>query len=285
MPNLLKPPKLSVPEILKIFTTVPKKFIDDFFSLYSDDQLLKSEYVIDIEKLAKWLDIRKDTLLNTLRESYQEGIDYTKEKRSRPKTSPHKYANNQKKVMITPECMKRLCMRSNSAKSESVRTYFIEIEQFLFQYNKQIVEGIFHDMQDLTIKNRLKSSNDGPGYMYIIRASEVIDGLHKLGQTRQSVLERLRAYNVGRAKEVEPLYTYYIPYRLEVERCVKRLLKGKRYIRGREIYEIDNEIIAKLIQGCGQMSMKLHYAARKSTLTGKYFVIFDSDIPHKFTQK
>lgn len=279
MEKQIPPPKLSVSDVLKIFTTVPRKFIDDFFSLYDEDDLMKSEYVIDAAKLAIWLKIPKFTLLKTLHESYTKGSDYSEE--SKPKPSSH----NHKKVMITPDCMKRLCMRSRSTRAESVRSYFIEIENFLFQYNNQIVEGIMHNIQDLAIKERRTKTNDGPGFMYIIRASEVLDNLFKLGQTQKTVLERIRAYNVGRAKDVEPLFTYYTPYRLEVERCVKRLLKGKRYIKGREIYEVDNEIIGKLIQGCGQLSMKLHSATRKSKLTGRYFIIFTSDIPKMFIQK
>lgn len=282
---MTKVPNLTVPQILKIFTTVPKKFIDDFFSLYEYDNPIKSSsFVIDLAKLAEWLDVLKSTLLKTLHESYKKNIDYIEDKSSRPKDSIHKYGNNHKTIMITPECMKRLCMRSHSVKSETVRSYFIEIEDFLFHYKKQIVEGIMHDIQDLAIKERREKTKDGPGHVYIIRASEVLDDIYKVGETMKTIENRLSKYNTGRAKDVESLYTYYTPYRMEVERCVKRLLKGKRYRKGREIYEIDNEIIAKLIQGCGQFSMKLHYAARKSKLTGKYYIIFESDIPTKFTQ-
>ena len=55
------------------------------------------------------------------------------------------------------------------------------------------------------------------------------------------------------------------------------IMHKKRYIKRREIYEVDNEIITKLIEGCDKMSMKLHYVTRKSKLTGPYYMICTSD--------
>lgn len=274
------PSKLSVPQILKLFTTVPKKFIDDFFSLYDYENPIKAtDYTINLEKLAKWLDVPKFGLSQTLHRNFKKDLDYTEKLVKRPANSVHKYGNNHKKIMITPECMKRMCMSSRSPRAEMVRTYFINIEEFLFHYKDQIVDGLMREIQDLAVKERRTKANDGPGLIYIIRASEVLTDIFKVGQTMNEMKKRLRTYNTGRAKDLEPLYTYFTPYRREVERCLKRLLKGKQYKKGREIYEIDNEIIAKLIQGCGQLSMKLHYANPKSTLNGKYYIIFEADIP------
>ena len=90
--------------------------------------------------------------------------------------------------------------------------------------------------------------------------------------------DRLHSYNTGRAKDAEVLYVYKAPYRKEVERCVKKLMAKQRYKPRREIYQVDSEIIAKLISGCAQMSMKLHYAKRMSRMTGNYYMIFTSDL-------
>ena len=59
--------------------------------------------------------------------------------------------------------------------------------------------------------------------------------------------------------------------------CVKKLMKEKRYKKRREVYHVDYAIISKLITGCAQMSMKLHYTARKSSMDGEYYIIFTSD--------
>jgi phage anti-repressor protein len=44
--------------------------------------------------------------------------------------------------MITPDCMKRMCMLSASAKSEEVRTYFIKIEKLVDKYKQVIIDDL-----------------------------------------------------------------------------------------------------------------------------------------------
>jgi phage anti-repressor protein len=85
------------------------------------------DYAIDLDKVCKWLNISKFNILRTLRSSYREDIDYTITKSVNKKG---KYGgNNYKLVMITPDCFKRLSMKSTSNKADEVRTYFIELEQ------------------------------------------------------------------------------------------------------------------------------------------------------------
>lgn len=190
--------------------------------------------------------------------------------------------------MLTDDCIKRLCMRSHSNKAETVRTYFIEIETFLVRYNDDIVDGLMRNIHEDMRRNIAEKRKDGPGKVYVIRAAdnptEFLKSvnkveLNKIGQTGQSMDERLRVYNTGRAKDAEVLSVYRAPYRKEVEMCVKKLMHKKQHIKGREIYEVDNEIITKLIAGCDRMSMKLHYVTRKSKMTGPFYLIFTTDVP------
>ena len=186
--------------------------------------------------------------------------------------------------MITPDCMKRLCMRSRTLKAETVRTYFIKIEEFIATYKTEIVDGLMRNIHEDARRNRAEKRKDGPGIVYVIRAADdprdFLNNveLNKIGQTSMSMDDRLRVYNTGRAKDAEMLTVYKVPFRKEVEMCVKKLMYKKRYIKRREIYEVDNEIITKLIERCNEMSMKLHYVTRKSKLTGPYYIIFTSDV-------
>jgi phage anti-repressor protein len=268
-------PKLTTPQILKLFTQVPRDFIDDFFSLYDPKKLIENPYIIDLDKLAKWLVVEKKRLLSTLRASYKEGTHYVKVKGPPPKGSSNRY----QRVMITPETMKRMCMRSKSEKSETVRTYFIEIEQFILHYNDEIVDGLMRSIHEDARKNLAQRTKDGPGSVYVLRAAEdPTDFLVKFGETGQKIEDRLKAYNTGRATDAELLYIYKTPYRKEVERCVKKLMAAQRYKPHRELYKVDLEIIAKLISGCATMSLKLRYAKRVSRMTGDYYIIFTSDL-------
>lgn len=269
-------PKLTTPQVLKLFTQVPHEFIDDFFSLYDREKIVENPYIIDLDKLAKWLDVRKDILMRTLRASYKEGTHYVKVKGVRP---PKGSSNRYQRVMITPETMKRMCMRSKSEKSETVRTYFIEIEQFILHYNDEIVDGLMRGIHEDARERLAERTKDGPGSLYVLRAAEdPTDFLVKFGETGQNIEDRLKTYNTGRATDAELLYIYKTPYRKEVERCVKKLMAAQRYKARREIYKVDLEIIAKLISGCATMSLKLGYAKRVSRMTGDYYMIFTSDV-------
>lgn len=98
----------------------------------------KTEPVIDLDNVAKWLQVKKTILYKTLQQSYKEDTDYIVEKRKRiikegdDKRGGHLY----KFILLTVNCFKKLCMRSRSEKAEQVRTYFIELDDFVKRYTK-----------------------------------------------------------------------------------------------------------------------------------------------------
>ncbi len=59
---------------LKTHTKIKNDFIDDFFGLY--DSKDKYNFSINIDSIAKWFKMRKDTIKATLKESYTKNIDY-----------------------------------------------------------------------------------------------------------------------------------------------------------------------------------------------------------------
>ena len=265
-------PKLSVSDVVKLFTNVPSKFVDDFFALYKPDTK-QDEFVINVESLVKWLDVEKFTLNSTLKKSYKMGTDYTIERIARD-PSIKSGSNNFIKVMLTPDCMKRVCMRSRSKKAETVRTYFIEIESFIIKYNSQIVDGIVRDIKKTEAFHKKHPLKEGPGYIYIIRAAAAHSNLYKLGHT-QDLSKRLATYNTGHANDVELLYAYHVQRRKEVESCVKVMMKDKQYKKRKEIYHVDLDIIKKVIDGCSSLSdAKLHHKSAKSRLDGEYYMVF-----------
>ena len=124
----------SLQDYLKKFSLINKKFIDDFFSLYKYDTK-DTEFVIDLEVLTDWLGAAKATIKDTLKKSYSKNIDYTVKV---IKTGAN--GRPSEKVMLTPDCMKRLCMVSKTKKAEEVRSYFIELEKHIDKYKDIIVE-------------------------------------------------------------------------------------------------------------------------------------------------
>jgi hypothetical protein len=225
--------------------------------------------------------------LKTLRSSYIVNKDYTTNAASKVvfdaeanvEPKPKRRGDHLRKlVMLTPDCFKRLCMRSRSTKAETVRTYFIAIDNFVDHYADQISDGITRDIEAVSKKMAKTAGRgkDGPGYLYVLRASADNPDLKKIGHTAD-LIKRLATYNTGRAEDVELLYAYRVEKRKAVEMCVKDMLKGKQFKKRREIYEIDLDVLKALINGCDDLSMELHHAAARSRTKGKYFLMFAAD--------
>lgn len=212
---------------------------------------------------------RKADLLTTLKRSYKLNIDYTMHKSPIMKRGGAHY----KRVMLTIDCFKRLCMRSRSLKAEEVRSYFIELDDFITHYSDQISDGIMRDIEKVAKRIEKNPKQDGPGYIYAIRASANAKNLIKIGET-MDLVKRLRAYNTGRAEDVELLYAFKVQFRKQVELCIKGLMESKRYRKRKEIYEVDLDIIKRIINGCSKMSMEMKMHKPSSSLDGKYYLIF-----------
>jgi hypothetical protein len=98
------------------------------------------------------------------------------------------------------------------------------------------------------------------------------------------IVKRLSTYNTGRLDDIELLHVYQTDYRKEVERCLNKLMAEKQYRKSRELYEVDPDIVKKLIRGCASLSMKLRYkgpSKGKSLVNGNYYIIFTTDIPRE----
>lgn len=115
---------------------IPEEFINNFFWQYKLNAS-KNDMIINFDNLAKWLNMRKRNFKKTLERTYTKDIDY--------KISIIKSVGKGRpteEIMITPDCMKRICMLSASVKSEEVRTYFIKIEELVNEYNNYIYDTL-----------------------------------------------------------------------------------------------------------------------------------------------
>lgn len=189
-------------------------------------------------------------------------------KENKDKTNPH--SNNHKTVLITPDCFKRLCMLTRSSKGETVRTYFIEIDNTFIKYRQQTIEGIKMDMK----RTRYEPNT---GYIYVILVREII---HKIGYSKD-MNKRMSTYRTGRGRDMDVVYLYQTDKLKEVEGCLKSWLRGTKYQHNTELYEVDLDIIKKLINECGSIGTKLHLkkpVKDKDQEGGKYFVAFKKGV-------
>lgn len=264
---------MDLKEFLKTHSTISNEFIDVFLSFY-DPETIQTDFVVDAAIVVKWLGIQKKYMMETLRSSYKEGIDYKVEKSSNKKG---RYGgNNYKTILLTPDCFKRVCMRSKSKRSEEVRTYFIQLESLLVRYKSHLLEGMDAEIKRMEKAARPKREEDSVGYVYIIKASPDLDSVYKIGRTKD-LTKRLATYSTGTADGVEVLFKFRTDNHRAVEGCVKAWLKEYQYRKYKEVYQANINMIKRIISGCDGIGLGLlkkeFISSKAPKMTGGYYLV------------
>ena len=272
MSVVAKPP-LSLQAFLKKFSPIPNAFVDDLFELYGESTQ-QSDHVVNMDAAAKWLNIRKGNLHATLRGSYKKGIDYVVEVQPNKRPAGGRGGQNRIVVFMTPDCFKRVCMRSMGRKAEEVRTYFIMVEGLVLKYKDLMMAGMQAEIDRLERQGR--GARGRPrrvrvgGYIYVVRASERLDSVYKIGRT-VDLRRRLREHETSRADDLEVLFVFRVDDVEAVEGCVKSTLMKKRYRPYREVFKLDLDVLKAIVHGCDELQgmLKLeHKAVGPGKLTG-----------------
>lgn len=222
--------------LLKEHTNIDIDFINTFFKKFK----IGGELNFDIldKDVAKYLGINLITIRKRLANAFSktkkfiENVDFIKIKTN--KTSAVSY-------MINYQCFEKLAMAGDSAKSESIRMYFVKIREFLVE-NQQLIYQAMENKIDL---------NKYRGYdsIYFFAVDERKPDLLKFGKTID-IIQRLRNYNVGRIKEVDLKYFALVKNSLLIENCVKLKLKPNKLFENKEIFKVEPQILKKVINDC-----------------------------------
>lgn len=252
----------SLQNYLKKFSTIDDNFIDDFFSLYKYNTK-ENEFVINLDTLAKWLDARKSTLKETLVNTYVKGVDY--------KTEQINDGSNGRpviKVMLTPDCMKHLCMLSRTKKAKKVREYFVELEKHIDQYKDVIIEKYMsnHTQQQLDAKG---------GVIYLLNTDLNLPGVYKIGKTTD-FKARLKTHQSSTVDNIKVVKVYKTEDIDNVEKCLKQYLKEKQYKKYKEFYQVDKDIVSKLFKVCNKTTLAARNILKPNEQKGGYFLYLDS---------
>jgi phage anti-repressor protein len=257
-------------------SSVPSKFIDELFEFY-DEHTLQTDFVINLDHVARWLDTEKKRLIETLKYSYKLNIDYTLEKAPNP---DKKYSrnNNYKLCLVTPDCFKRLCMLSKAKNADMVRTYFIEIETLFLKHKDQLIEGLRKDIERLERNQKPKKKYvKGEGYIYVIKASPENDSVVRIGRTT-NLRQRLANHSASHADSLDVLFVYKAEDVNAVETCIKGYLQGERYRKYKEVYKVDLDYVKRLINRCDNVGrLETVYQRRKEVTSqegGYYIAVF-----------
>lgn len=269
----------SAKEYVKRFTTVPETFVDELFEMMSESTR-QSDVVIDLDRVAKWLNMRKSNLIRTLRRSYVEDVDFMVAREPNP-TKRRYGSNNWITVRVSPSCFKELAMRSNSKNSALVRMYLLQVEDAFIGYRAQTLEGMKQDLATLLANQKPRADAGKPGYVYMIRVKDGVS-LHdvsnsevhvKIGRAMQ-MQKRMDAYNTGFADKVDVLYQVQTDNMVAVETCVKVLCKEKQYRKRKEVYTIDVDVMKKVIDHCAKGAYEVQRVPGRRVQRGGYFAVF-----------
>jgi phage anti-repressor protein len=242
---------MDLRKFLKKFSTLNNDFIDDFYNIYDPDIEHGTDYPIDILIVSKWLNSRKGTLKDTLMSTYTKHVDYII---SREDVDSRLSKSNKEIIKLTPDCFKRLCLLSKTAKAEEVRTYFIELEKLIWKYKNYVIEGLEKTIKVLE-NNQKEISPKIKGVVYVLRSPKDIDGIYRFGQT-EDFKKRLSNYNSANSDKMEVVYIYETKNSKKIQDCVIAQVKQHRYKRRKDFFQIDINILKSIINECTNMTKK-----------------------------
>ena len=238
---------MSLVDFLKKYTKINNEFIDDFFGLY--DTKDKYNFCIDLDIIAKWMNVRKSDFKETLLFSYKENIDYKIIKGK----SNGKVGKPKETILLTPKCFKMMAMQSRTKKAVEVREFYYELENVVDKYKDYIIEGLKEKIAILE-NNQKPKINPKKGVIYILETTDYI-GHYKIGRTK-NLKQRLQSYNGDKKDDIIPIYIYETDDVEEVERCVKQYGKKYKYRKYKEVYKADLNLLKELINECGEFNEK-----------------------------
>jgi phage anti-repressor protein/predicted GIY-YIG superfamily endonuclease len=239
---------MKITEFLKKYSTIDNKFIDDFYTFY-DDGKNEYDFTINLQLIAKWLNVRKDDLKKLLISNFIENRDYVQIKESGKKGTGK---NNLIHVLLTYNCSKLLCMISKCQKSNLIRNYYIDLEKLIITYKDNIVNDLHNQ---LGIRNRnqiIMNENKKEGLIYVLK---VDDETYKIGSS-VDIKKRMKQYNVGRVSELPIVFAYKTSDIKTVESCIKNNLENYRLKKNKnnELFKIDHEFIKDTIIYCNKFN-------------------------------
>jgi phage anti-repressor protein len=248
---------------------VNEKFINDFYDIIKEDYMTKyNEFLIDSDILQKWLQIKqKQKFRDKIKKLCRKDIDY---KIKTIKKTDGSGGHNAEYYILTPEAAKKICLTTQSALGDEVRQYFIDIELALYSYKEYVIDGMNRKIKQLE-NNQKPKIHKNKKMIYVFRALNTDATLYKIGRTINSKT-RFNNHNSPLANDIEVLFNYETENAEQLESCLKAHMKIAQYRKYKEIYEVDLQIIKKIIKDCDasirKINEKIENSNKKAKQTG-----------------
>ncbi len=239
----------NLENFLKTHSKINKKFIEDFFGFQKRNELKEYEpFIIDLEDVCFWLEAKKGNLKDTLIGSYIKDFDYIVIKNwvlgeQKPKT------HNNELILLTSDCFKMLCMRSNTKKANQVRQYYIELEKLLDKYKEIIVENLNKKISVLE-KDLKNEKYDLGDTVYIYKEIDELGEIYfRVGET-ENLNSRLIKHNSSSVHKKELFVKIKTTHKKHLEECIKAHLYQYRYKDRKDYFKANPRLIKKAIGNC-----------------------------------
>jgi len=126
---------MNFAEFLKKYSSIDNKFIDDYLDIYDINN--NDIFIVNLEKIANFLETPKGDLKKTLINSYELNKDYIiKKEISNKKGAP------KEDILLTVTCFKNFCMHSKTKKAIKVREYYYNLEEFIQKKFSYTIDGL-----------------------------------------------------------------------------------------------------------------------------------------------
>ena len=215
-----------------------------------------------MDNVIKWLDIQKHGAKTTLLKSYKKNIDYQIKRVIKKKGT-----GGQKReiIIITVNCFKKICQLTKSKMGNQVRDYFIQVESLLNKYKDYIINGMQEKITKLE-KDQKPKVNPESGVIYIFKTANITENsLYKIGRTKD-LKKRLQSHQSPLAHDIEVLFYYESDNIIEIESCIKTLMKKYQYRKYKEVYKINIDIIKSLVENCDKIIIDTEQKVKLSEL-------------------
>ena len=204
-------------------------------------------FIMDFDFIAKWLDISKKDLKDTLKASYIENIDYKVLGIDHNKSKKSKKTGRRPtiKIYITTDCFKLLCMRSRTAKSEEIRKYYLELEKLVDEYKDYIIKTQEEKISNLEYELKPDKAKSN-GYFYIYEVGEY----YHTGSTENLHL-MFKNDNSLNSQTIRPIIRLKVNDPLKLNSCVNNLLNQYRTKNNKDFFKMDFITLISIIKDCG----------------------------------
>lgn len=245
-----------------------------FFS-FVDDNIYNDDINININKVAKWLNIHKYAIKKTLINTYIKNIDYKiiVTKHIKQKRGGH----NKENIFITSDTFKHICMSTKSINGKKVQQYYIAIEKIMYKYYKYLLHAQNKKIKQLELKQK-SSVYPKRAVIYVFQTSDSSNNnpLYKIGKSTH-LKSRIKSHQSSLAHNINILFYYETDNIDAIESCVKLFLKKYQYRKYKEIYKCKLEVIKELIENCDMVGLKVNRKMIKHNLPkmkkgGAYYI-------------